>query len=438
VGPSGALVRVYVESFGCSQNQGEGAGIARELARRGHELARGPSEADVGILVTCGVIAPTEGRMVRRWQALSARIPRVVVTGCLVPLRTQLMVGPGQERTTFVPIREQSTIPALLDAWSAATPLPRVGFPGDIAPSVPATSSSALSRSTVVEEVIIAQGCTSGCTYCFSRLARGPLESVPIPEVTRRVREAVARGAREIRLTALDTAAWGLDLPGTDRLPDLVRAVGDVPGDFRVRVGMMSPQSLEPLLSSYLEALSEGTAYRFLHLPLQSGSDRILDAMRRGYRSELFRREVEAARRRLSDLHLSTDVIVGFPGETEDDFLSTEALLEEVGPETVNVTRFSPRPGTPAAHLGGLPPRVAKRRSRDLAVLRHRISRNRLERWIGTRAVGRVLEHGPGGSAVARLGNYLPVVLDRRPPLGADLELRVDGARSTYLLGTPV
>ena len=422
-------MRVYVESFGCSQNRGEGAGIARDLAVHGHGLAPSPSDADVGILVTCGVIGPTEGRMVRRWKALSASLPRVVVTGCLVPLRTDLMTGPGRERTTFLPIREQDRLPAMLDEWSGMSSTALSALP--VLPEPPAPPPMA-------EEVIIAQGCTSGCTYCFSRLARGHLTSVPLPDVVRRVREATARGVREVRLTGLDTAAWGEDLPGPERLPDLVRAVSALPGGFRVRVGMMSPQSLEPLLDRYLDVLAEGPPYRFLHLPLQSGSDAVLDTMHRGYRADLFRGQVEAARRRLPDLHLSTDVIVGFPGETEEDFRATEALLEKVGPETVNVTRFSARPGTPAARLPALPPRVAKRRSRALAALRFRISRTRLERWIGTRTVGRVLELGPGGSAVARLGNYLPVVLDRRPTLGSDVELRVDGARSTYLLGTPL
>ena len=416
-------MRVYVESFGCSQNQGEGAGIARDLSARGHHLARDPAHADVGVLVTCGVIGPTESRMVRRWQALSARIPRVVVTGCLVPLRTDLLQGSGRERTTFVPIREQAHLPALLDAWSNDAP-------------VGVADTVSIRPAPITEEVIIAQGCTSGCTYCFSRLARGPLTSVPIPQVTERVRTAVARGVREVRLTGLDTAAWGGDLRGSERLPDLLRAVARVADDVRIRVGMMSPQSLDPLLDDYLGALSESSAYRFLHLPVQSGSDRVLDAMRRGYRVEAFRRQVEAARRRIPDLHLSTDVIVGFPGETEEEFRATERLLEEVAPETVNVTRFSARPGTPAARLPSLPPRVAKRRSRSVAELRHRLSRARLERWIGTRNVARVLEHGPGQSSVGRLGNYLPVVLDRRVPLGSDVEVRIDGARSTYLLGT--
>jgi MiaB/RimO family radical SAM methylthiotransferase len=277
-------VRVYVESFGCSQNQGEGAGIARDLSARGHALARDPAAADVGILVTCGVIGPTEGRMVRRWQALSARLPRVVVTGCLVPLRCDLMQGPGRERTTFVPIREQAHLPALLDAWSTETPVLSGTVPPESSPVVPPVS----------EEVVIAQGCTSGCTYCFSRLARGRLSSIPIPTILHRVRAAIDRGVREVRLTGLDTAAWGEDLTGPERLPDLLRAVSQLPGDFRVRVGMMSPQSLEAHLDAYLDALDGGRAYRFLHLPLQSGSDRVLEAMRRGYRADQFRRQVEA------------------------------------------------------------------------------------------------------------------------------------------------
>jgi len=170
---------------------------------------------------------------------------------------------------------------------------------------------------------------------------------------------------------------------------------------------------------------------------VQSGSDRILDAMHRGYDVRTFRAQVAAARERFPDLHLSTDVIVGFPGETDDDHAATERLIEEVAPETLNVTRFSARPGTVAARLRPIGPRVAKARSRSITTLRQRVARRRLERWIGRTGTVRVLEYGPGGTAVARLGNYLPVALPERAPLGRDLEVRIDGARSTYLLGRP-
>jgi tRNA A37 methylthiotransferase MiaB len=198
---------------------------------------------------------------------------------------------------------------------------------------------------------------------------------------------------------------------------------------------MMSPQSLAPFVERHAEALGRAGVFRFVHLPVQSGSDRVLRAMHRGYSVAEFRRQVDVLRRRLPDLHLATDVIVGFPGETEDDARATGELLEAVAPETVNVTRFSARPGTPAARLPPLGPRLARERSRGLATLRRRIARERLERWIGDRQRARVLEYGPGESAVARLGNYLPVVLSSRPPLGSDVEVRIDGARSTYLLG---
>jgi threonylcarbamoyladenosine tRNA methylthiotransferase CDKAL1 len=416
-------VRVYVESYGCAQNQGEGAAIARDLAGHGHALVSDPAGAEVGVLVTCGVIGATESRMVRRWHALAERLPRVVVTGCLVPLRTDLLRGPARERTTFVPIREQAGLPEILAGWAAGS-----------APGTPVRSDPPAS---VTEEVVIAQGCTSACSYCFSRLARGPLSSVALPDVVQRVRSAVQRGVVEIRLTSLDTGAWGRDGPDGWRLPDLVRAVTRVPGDFRVRVGMTSPQTLGPILEPYLDALDSDRVYRFLHLPVQSGSDRVLREMHRGYSVDDFVRQVQRARERFPDLTLSTDVIVGFPGETEEDHRATERLLEAIGPEIVNVTRFSPRPGTPAARLPPVGTTTSKRRSRALTTARQRLARARLERWIGHRGPAVVVEYGPGATAVARLANYLPVVLEERPPLGATVAVRVDGARSTYLLGRP-
>lgn len=412
-------MRVWVESYGCAQSHGEGAAIARDLATHGHPPARSPETADVAVLVTCGVIGATESRMVRRWSALAAIAPRIVVTGCLVPLGVDGFRGPGRDRTMFVPIRDQAHLPALLGPGPAVGPVAP-----DEAPAV-----------SVSEEIVIAQGCTSGCAYCFSRLARGPLASVPATDVAARGAAAIARGARELRLTGLDTAAWGRDLPGGPNLRALVGAVTALPGEFRVRVGMLSPQTLGPILDDYLVALGSSKVYRFVHLPVQSGSDRVLAGMHRGYTVAEFRRQVDRIRSRFPDIHLATDVIAGFPGETDDDHRATEALLAEVGAETVNVTRYSPRPGTPAAHRAAVAARVAKERSRSLTLLRQRVSRARLERWIGRTEVARVVEHGPRGSAVARLDNYLPVVLPARPALGTEVTVRLDGARATYLLG---
>ena len=413
-------MHVYVESYGCAQNQGEGHAIERQLHERGHAIVGDPAQADVGVLVTCAVVGATEARMVRRWAALSERVPHLVVTGCLVPLRSASLKGPGLAHTTFLPIRDQRKLPDLVEAWGGA-PVD----PGEVAPPAP----------TATEEVVVAQGCTSHCTYCFSRLARGRLASVPMPELLERVRAAADRGAAEIRLSSLDTSCWGEDLPGQPRLPELVRAASSISGGFRLRVGMMSPQSLAPIGEAYFAAARETKAFQFLHLPVQSGSDRVLEEMRRGYTVGEFRRLVGEARQAMPDTMLATDVIVGFPSETEDDFRATAALVEEVGPEMLNVTRFSPRPGTPAAKLEELPARVVKRRSRELTELRMRVARERMERWIGWEGSAQIVEHGADGSSVGRLPNYLPVVFDERISLGAVAPVKVEGARTTYLLG---
>ncbi len=420
-------MRVYVESYGCSQNLGEGRGLARDLAAAGHPIATDPLDADVGVLVTCGVIGPTEMRMVRRWEELSRRVPRVIVTGCLVPLRTDLLTGPGRDRTTFLPIREQSRLPSLLDQWASTEP--------DPARPLPFKALAETDCRSAAEEVVIAQGCASHCTYCFSRLARGPLTSVPLEEVGVRVRAALARGATEIRLTSLDTSSWGEDIAPSLRLPDLVDFVQQIDADFQFRVGMMSPQSLRPIGERLIESLRGPKAFHFLHLPVQSGSDRILEAMRRGYSVDEFLYWVGIARSRIPDLMLATDLIVGFPGEDETDFQATKELVEAVEPEIVNVTRFSARPLTPAARLPPLPPRVAKRRSRELTELRMRVARRRFEKWIGWTGQARIVERGVDGSSVGRLPNYLPIVLPERYPLGRVVSLRVEGARATYLLG---
>ncbi len=416
-------MRIYLESYGCSQNQGEGETILRDLRSAGHVVANDPRDADVGILVSCAVIGSTESRMVRRWRAMTELIPNVIVTGCLVPVRADRLQGPGRERTTFVPIREQHRIAHLL------LPTP--------APSTTPTSvdPDGTQRSSAHEEVVIAQGCTSACTYCLSRLARGRLASVSSLEILHRIHGAVSRGAVEVRLTSLDTSAWGIDLASRERLPDLLRLVAGLPGEFQIRVGMMSPQTLREIARDYFDALSGPRFFQFLHLPVQSGSDRVLSAMRRGYASTDFVELVRSARSRVKDLMISTDFIVGFPGETEDDFEASCAVLRTIAPEVANITRFSPRPGTPAARFPAVPAGIAKRRSRVLSELRAQIGRERLEEWIGREVEGIVVEHGPDGSSVARLGNYLPVVLPKRLALGAKGVIRIDGARTTYLLG---
>ena len=338
----------------------------------------------------------------------------------------------------FLSIRDQVRFPQMLAELAGPEAPPSPPPPPAALPGAGPDGSAPLRH--VWGEVTLTQGCTSHCSYCFSRLARGPLRSVPLDQIRTSVERAIDRGAREIRLTSLDTSCYGMDVGGPDapRLPDVVRMLGRLgcPEEFRIRVGMMSPQTLRTIAEEYLPLFrTEPRIFRFLHLPVQSGSDRVLGSMRRGYTVNEFRQLILRGREIASDLTVSTDVITGFPGESEEDHQATLRLLRDVEPEIVNVTRFSPRPLTPAARLPPVPARVAKERSREIARLRHDLARRRLERYIGYCGDCLVVEEGVGRTRVGRLYNYLPVVLPEEAPIGQWARVQVHGVRTTYLLG---
>lgn len=282
--------------------------------------------------------------------------------------------------------------------------------------------------------VPIAQGCAGRCTYCITRVARGRVSSYPIEAIVDQVRRHVERGVREIKLTGQDTAAYGRD-SGTN-LADLLRAIDEIPGGFRVRVGMADPLTVYPIVDELVDAYASEKIFTFLHLPVQSGSGEILEAMKREYTVAQFEEIVGVFRRAYPDLTLSTDVIVGFPGETDEQFESTIRLMERTRPEIVNVTRFSARTGTPAASM---PNRIVgwrvKERSRRLAHLRFQISKEIHERFVGREQDVLVTEQGKPGTLLARTPEYRQVVLRESVSLGAFVRIRLNTARATDLLG---
>jgi MiaB/RimO family radical SAM methylthiotransferase len=252
-------------------------------------------------------------------------------------------------------------------------------------------------------------------------------------EVVAAVRDAVAAGAAEIFLTAQDTGAYGKDL-GHD-LPGLIGQVNDVGGDFKVRIGMMNPFSVGDIVPQLAAALRLPRVYRFAHIPVQSGSDRILRLMNRPYSAEEYSALIGRLREGVPGITFSTDYITGFPTETDDDFCLTLDDLRRNRPLKVNITRFSSRPGTPAADLPEVPGTVKKERSRALTALHHEITSAFMLAAAGSTRPVLVTEKGRPGTVVARDGSYNMVVLQEDLPLGTTVEAVISGAGTTYMIG---
>jgi len=289
----------------------------------------------------------------------------------------------------------------------------------------------------VVSVVPINYGCLGSCAYCCVVFARGRLRSHSIKEVADRVQSDVLGGAREVWVTSQDTACYGRDFHSD--LAELLEALNDLSGDFKIRVGMMTPNMIIDIQNRLIEAFKSDKVFKFLHLPVQSGDDETLRCMRRFYTTAEFKGIVGSFRAQFPDLTLATDVIVGFPGETAEAFEKTLKLLEELKPDVTNVSKFFARPKTSAAQMqeGLVAQEDIKRRSTAAAELAKRISLDRNLRWVGW--VGEVLVDEKGkveGSWVGRNFAYKPVVV-KSPEnlLGKTVRVKVVEASITYLKG---
>jgi len=393
--------RVYIETYGCRYNFGDTANLVAVLSHYGSTVVPSPEEADAVVVNTCTVVGPTERRMLRRLSAL--REKPLFVTGCM----------PLVQREALLAVCSPVIIPpdAIREASRFLEPVS--------------------SDSTGI--VQIAQGCLGRCTYCITRRARGPIRSFRISEIRERTRAVVRAGAYEIQLTAQDTSAWGRDTG--QHLPDLLADLCTLPGNYRLRVGMMNPATAGSILDDLIDAFESDRLFRFVHLPVQSGSDRILEQMGRDYTVREFGKIVSAFRRRFPDIFIATDFIVGFPGETEEDFSRSLALIERIRPAKVNVTRYSARPFTGPFAEKDFPDAIKKDRSRVLNAFAEEQYVTIHRPLLGTTVSCVVTEKLRPGSVMARTATYQGVVIKGDLTVGTAVEVRLKKDRKYFFMG---
>ena len=350
-------------------NLADSEGLARKLLAAGY-MEDSLERADIAILNSCVVRQASEDRVysklheLRPWKTAERT---VAVTGCIVGKEGDDLRRRFPQIDAVVPIGEYDQFIAQLEArydYSFGEALPPAG------------------RTGVSHYVRVIQGCDHNCTFCIVPRVRGRERHVPMHEVVAECREAVAAGAREVVLLGQNVDDYH-DPAGGGGLAALVSEVERVPGLLRLRFMTSHPQDLEPRLLEVMAA--SNVVCRELQLPIQSGDDTILKRMARGYQVRHYRTIVERARTLMPDLGLVTDVIVGFPGETEAAFLNTRRLIEEMQFEVVHLAMYSPRPGTYAASKmpDDVPDSEKLRRLNDLLALQRDIATRKTAQWIG-------------------------------------------------------
>jgi MiaB-like tRNA modifying enzyme len=407
-------MKIHIKTFGCTANRADSHRIMQLLASEGHVFIDNPDLADLVVVNTCTVTQTTQQRVLKYINSVSDLGKDIVVAGCLPAAQPDILDG----------IDWPSVTPASLD---------------DITDIVDSNSITgpALYDVPILEGVTgivsISQGCVGQCSYCIVKQARGKLVSRHVPDIVDEIRLLVRHGAREIQLTSQDTSAYGRDM-GV-KLPELLRAVTAVEGDYMIRVGMMNPFTVIDIIDDIIESFKDSHIFKFLHIPIQSGSDKVLQHMNRKHTSEEFKYIIDTFRNNFPGMVISTDFIVGYPTETEQDFIDTLELLKEIRPQKVNITRYSSRPNTPSSQLRDLPSWKKKERSRKLTEVHHTINRELLRKRIGDTTHLLTTEVGKDNSTIGRDIYYNNIVVKEDLPLGNWYDVKITGSTITYLIG---
>ncbi len=393
--------KVVIITFGCTYNHGDTRNLEGVLAGQGCTITGSMADADAVIVNTCTVVGPTERKMLRVLR--ECRDMPLYVTGCMPPVQREEILTVCDP--VFLSPRD------ITDTWrKGATFIPH--------------------ETGIVQ---LSRGCPGACTYCITRVARGPLVSYPEEEILHCIRNQAGSGSIEIRLTAQDCSAWGKDRGSS--LPTLLERIGALPGKFRIRVGMMNPATILPILDTLPDSFRYQNIFQFAHIPVQSGSDRILRSMGRGYTRDDVIEIVRVFRKSLPGITIATDVIAGFPGEDNDDLAATCDLLDATMPAKVNITRYSRRPHTPAAEMKDHPGHVKKKRSRFLQRHAEALYRNLNKALLGRDAAVMVTERIRPGTVLARTDSYTGIVLREDLPVGTELNVRPVEDRTYFFIG---
>jgi MiaB-like tRNA modifying enzyme len=399
-------MKIYFESYGCTLQKSESSLYLNKLLKdKNNQVVDTPEEADLSLIGTCVVIKHTEDKMVKRISSLSKASGNVKVLGCLATVNGNTIES---ENVQVLKPREFRNF-----------------YEGDL--------DNIEIKSDIYDGIPINQGCTGSCNFCISHIARGKLLSRGIDKIVNQVNMELDRNIKEIRISSLDTAAYGKDI-GTD-LSELVNRISSIDRDFYLRVGMMEPRNTYDILDRLVDAYKHDNVFKFLHLPVQSAENDVLTAMNREYTIE----EAEVVWKKFHDtfpeMSIATDIILGYYNDSRPGFEKTMKFIEKYNPDIINVTRFSPRPYTKDYNKIPLNSNLLKEWSNEIIKLHADQMEKKLDGFVGREENILITEKGKNGTMVGRDINYRPVVLKGNYEKYSNAHCTIVSHGSNYLIG---
>lgn len=424
-------MRAAIYTLGCKVNQYETQAMEQELRRRGHELVDFEDSADAYIINTCSVTAVSDKKSRQMIRRARRRSPGAVVAacGCYVQTHTDEaktlgidLIGGTGDRMAFLDLLEQEV----------RDRTPRVAVDDSLRRRsfevLPAGGLAARTRAMLKVE----DGCVNFCTYCIIPFARGPVRSLPMDQAVAQTRQLQAEGYRELVFTGIEISSWGHDLKTGETLIDLLEAVSAAAGDMRLRLGSLEPRTITEDFCRRASKLPNLCPH--FHLSLQSGCDETLRRMNRKYDTARFYQSVTLLRAYFDRPAVTTDLICGFPGETEEEFARTLAFIEKCGFAAMHIFPYSIRPGTKAAAMEQLSAAVKERRAARAAEVASQMHRAYLEGCVG-QVYPVLFEQPRDGKFFGHAPNYMEVLADGEGLHNQVRTVEITGTDGQALLG---
>ncbi|MCS7106259.1 MAG: tRNA (N(6)-L-threonylcarbamoyladenosine(37)-C(2))-methylthiotransferase [Candidatus Aenigmarchaeota archaeon] len=424
------MKKVFFLSYGCASNLADSE-IMKGLLSKHFKLVKSLKECDLAVINTCIVKTPTEKRMINKIKEITKGKKPLIVAGCMPKVEREIIEKINPKASLIGP----DSIEKIVDVAHTTIKGEKAVFLENL--RKPKLCLPRVQENKIIRIIQVAEGCAwQNCTYCIVKLARGRIFSYPLELIKREVEQAIEEGNKEIWLTSQDLASYGFE-KGKLELPLLLEEICKIRGKFFVRVGMMNPLFTKKISEDLVRAYKNEKIFKFLHLPIQSFSEKVLEDMKRGYKPKDVLEIVEKFYKTFPNLTFSTDIIVGFPSETEQDFQETLKFIEKVKPDIVNISKFGPRPKTEAEKMEKLPENLIKKRSKEAFELVRRISFEKNQKWVEWEGLCLVDEKGTKKKTfIARNFAYKPIVVkSEKNLLGQFKPVRVIEAKSNYLIG---
>ncbi len=404
------MVKVFIKTYGCPHNYSDSEVMKGILESEGFEVVENKEGADVVLFNTCTVKDPTESKFLDELRK-TEKEKKVVIAGCI----------PQSEREKW----KDYAVVGVKQIEKAGEAV-RLLLEGKKAQFYSMEEGKRLNlpkkrRNRFVEIIPINSGCLGGCSFCKTVFARGRVKSYGVEEIVKQFRKVLEEGVREFWLTSEDLGAYGVDTG--ESLPSLLKRLLFIEGDYKIRLGMINPDFVLKYRKELVEIFKDERVYKFLHMPLQSGNDRILRLMKRKYTVKEFRECVEFLKENVEGITIATDIICGFPTESEEEFEDTLKLVKELGIPVMNISKFSPRRGTLAEEMekklvGSVEERnllahVKSERAKKAREVLVGNARSFLRKFVGRKEKAYFTEKGKHeGEFLGRIFNYAQVVVD--------------------------